>query len=172
MTSFGLKGLQTLALRLNTDSVGTLGANTSLKLVALDGLTRSFLLKKVIYAVAWNAGATGDNLIFGLAQGSATVAEITTALASMNISNPNDATNQILLDQWKVIYYETIMMVSASAVGEGQSVLNERISIGGGKGIPLLEDDGVQVFAYNPSTGSVTGSFDGIVGFQGVWLND
>ncbi len=174
MATFDLKGLQTLALRLNSDALGALAADASTTLVKLDGLTRGFLLKKVIYALAYQAAATNDGVIIGLAQASASVTEISTALGAMNISNPNDATNRIKMDQWMVVYWETIRMLHPDATGAGVLAINESISIGGGKGIPWAEDDGVQVFAYNPSTSVLTtgGLIDGIVGFQGIWFND
>ncbi len=172
--SFALKGLQTLTVRLNSDALGTLAANTSIKLNGFDGFTRGFLCKKVMYAIAHTATATNDNVIIGLAQGTATVAEITTALSAMNISNPNDASNRIILDQWKVVWFETIRMMHPDATGAGNAVLNESFSVGGGRGIPWNEDDGIQVFAYNPSTSALTTGavIDGIVVFQGVWFND
>ncbi len=167
------KGVQLLAVRMNSDATGTLAANTTVTLNSFTGFTRAFLCKKVIYAISAIAGAATDTVIIGCAQASASITEITSALSAMNIANPNDATNQIILDQWKVVYWDTVRVVADTGTGS-HPVLNEHISLGGGKGIPFLEEDGVQVFAYNPGTAAFTtgGLVKGLVGFMGVYLND
>ncbi len=174
MSNFDLKGLQTLALRLNSDALGTLAADTTLSLTNLSGISRGFLCKKVMYMVAMSAAATNDMVIIGLANSTATVAEITTALSSMNISDPNNATNRIKMDQWKVVWYESLRILQPDATGAGIAAINDHFSVGGGKGIPWTEDGGIQVFVYNPSTSALTTGalIDGLVAFQGIWFND
>ncbi len=166
-----MKGLQVNPMRMNSDALGTLAADTVVSLRADTGLTRSFLVKRVLYNLSL-VGAVTDSVIIGLANGTATVAEIASAIRDF-ISDPDDATapGQAAL-HW-IIWWETIRMIGGTA-NAGSAIMNEEISVGGGKGIPALEDTGLQVFAYNPGTAALADSavIEGLVTLQGVWLND
>ncbi len=172
-----IKGLQYLPIRLDDDAIATLAANTALILNQQTAFTRSYLVKQVQYNVGYNVVTGPSSVILGLANGTATITEIAAALNTLVI-DPDDGSSPALLAQKSIIWWETLRFMGNDSVGNGaagQSVsLNERISIGGGKGIPIIEDNGILVFVWNPtaSTLSTASLMAGLIILKGVWLND
>ncbi len=171
-------GIQMQPLRMNADALGSLAADTAVVLNTGfgSGITQSFLIKQVRYAIQYGVVTQGDNFIIGLCNGSATVAEIASAIRDV-VTDVDDASNTQVAALHQVIFWETLRMVGSSGVLTGTTsgnVLNETISIGGGKGIPAKEATGISVFAWNPNTGALTtGSvLSGLITLVGVWLND
>lgn len=166
-------GLQTNPIRMNSDAIGNLGADTALVLNSTfgSGLTQSFLIKQVLYKLGVVALTVDETVIIGLANGSATVAEIVAALTA-NITNPDDASSPAVAAARQMVFWETLRTIVGGA--SKRSTIDESISLGGGKGIPVKEATGLAIFAYNPSTGALTTGalVDGLVVLRGVWLND
>lgn len=174
MSSYPQAGLQFQPLRMNTDAIGALAPDTAIALntTLSTSVTQSFLVKQLQYAFLAHGGSAGQGVIIGVANGTATVAEIASGIRDA-VVDPDDATANTLTASHHSIWWETLRMVSLGNFAEG-NFYNETISIGGGKGIPWKEDTGVQIFAYNPASGALTtgGVIDGIICFKGVWLRD
>ncbi len=172
--SSGQQGLQTNPIRMNSDALGALAADTALVLNSTfgSGLTQSFLIKQVLMMFAINGLTADESVIMGLANGSATVTEILAAL-TQNITNPDDASSPPVAAQRIIILWETLRVFTGVG-GGGKATINEKISLGGGKGIPVKEATGMAIFAYNPSTGALTTGavVNGLITLRGVWLND
>ncbi len=169
-----MDGLQFNPVRLNNDALGALAADTAVQLNQAigSGSTQSFLAKRIKYALGITDATDTDGIIIGIASGSATVAEIQAAL-TVTVSNPDDAGSKAVSANKRNIWWETVRYLHAEA-SQGHIVLNEDISLGGGKGIPMKEADGFQLFAYNPSTAALTTGMtvQGLLMFSGVWLKD
>ncbi len=167
-----MKGLQINPIRLNDDALGTLAADTALIInQEMSGaLTRSFLLKQLQYCFTIAIAGTAESVIFGLANGSATIGEIEDALR-LNVEDPDDASSPAVQAQKQIVLWESLRLIDLSG---GNDFQNDVIKMGGGKGIPLKEATGVQIFVYNPSTASLTtgSTVTGLVILKGVWLND
>ena len=126
-----------------------------------------FLVKQVQFQAGWHDVDPTDGLIIGLAQGDASVGEISVAINTAAL-DPGDVGAASLVTKKKIIFWETLTYLSGL-----QNTVNMRASIGGGKGIPLAEDHGVTVFIYNPSFAAAltTGSIVHFaVTLKGVWL--
>ncbi len=171
-------GLQMLSIPISEFAVGALGAETA-QIINNDiggtNMNRSFLAKKVRIHYTLIAADTEDTLLVFLANGDLSVAELKTALTTFAYpQNPNDPTDQTNQPLVKGIWWETMQMVSASGTGDGKRVINEVVTLGGGKGIPAIKDSGVSMFIYNPlASAFVAGAFSsGHLLFYGAWLND
>lgn len=121
----------------------------------------------------WNAAVMdldpSDAVLIGLAHGDATQAEIETAL-QQSLTDPNDVGEWPLVLKKQIIWWESLFVLTGQ-----QNVCNERIKLGGGKGIPIAEGKGVNLFVYNISTTTAltTGSvFACLATLKGVWLGD
>ncbi len=169
-----MQGLQFQPIRMNSDALGTLAADTAIVLnnTLSTGLTQSFLVKQIELKLRFSSSAEG-NIIVGVCNGTATVAEIASAMRD-SVTNPGDASSPQIAAQKSIIWWETLRMMASSNNGlNEQPVLNETIKIGGGKGIPMKEGNGTQIFAWNPASAALTDGFlHGLVVFKGVWLND
>ncbi len=167
-------GLQFLTTRFGTDP-GALASVTAVQLSGTFGtsMAAGFLIKQIQMNLAWLAQAAGDEIIIGFANGSATVTEIKNAIEGTT-QDPNDASSVDSMARKAIVFWETLRMLSAEALGNGNLTINEMIRIGGGKGLPIFEDKGIQLFAYNPSSAAITtGSLvAGVYALKGVWLSD
>ncbi len=151
----------------------TLGADTSLSLNTSYGsaMTKAFLIKQVRYALALSGLTAGEGpILIGFARGGLSVAEITSALATALV-NPEDASNMGAFAMASTIFWETLRLISDH---DEVSPLNETISIGGRKGIPVQEGEGIQLFAFNPTGAALTtgAAVVGAFNLIGVWLNE
>ncbi len=164
-------GLQTQPIRMDSDALGTLAANTALILNSGFGslLTRSFLIKQVRHALQTDGMAADETVIIGLCNALATIAEIASALSTL-VADPDDASSPATAANRQMIFWETLHAFGGAA----RDPHNEVVSLGGGKGIPVKEATGLAIFAYNPSASALTtgGLVNGLVVIRGVWLND
>lgn len=169
-----LGGLQWLPIRIDSpfaamsaDDVDVLDSS-----YGAGNLKRTFLCKQVKINLHMRGNDAGDGGIFGLAAGGLTTTEILAALTD-SIPNPNDASVYGDIAQKVSIFWETLFdMVD---IEHGGHVLNKTVTLGGGKGIPLIVDQGVQAFFHNPSSGNawaVTTRVQGLITYIGVWLDD
>ncbi len=171
-----LNNVKLLNSRVADAAVGALAADTA---ILLDesfgtGLQAGFLAKQIkVHLSVSKTLSTPDTLILGFANGSATVAEIVDALHTVQ-NDPNDATQRNTRDNWMTVWWETLQIFGPNNANEGNdSRWNAVIKIGGGKGIPMLEEKGVQLFAYNPGAGAIGATtVAGLYAIMGAWLSD
>ncbi len=174
-----MKGLQFQPLRMNGDALGTLAADTALIIQTglSTGLTQSFLLKQLQYNFQATGMTPGDSVILGLANGTATIAEIEDALRAA-VVDPDDASSLIIAANKSIVFWESLVCIATGSAGVGALTSSQQIntvmSIGGGKGIPGREGAGFSVFVYNPATVALTtgSAVAGLIILKGVWLND
>ncbi len=172
-------GVQTLP-NLLTTSLGALASLTALIIetdYAEGNLKRDFLLKRIRAQVAIKILEADEQVLIGFCRGDMTIAEIATALGN-NLPDPDDFQ---LWDNFVIasgIYWQTLKIFTGNAVS-GTPVArmmdwNDDIKIGGGKGIPLQADKGIQMFAFNSSGGALTtgSQLQGFYELVGVFLED
>ncbi len=176
---YAQSGLQFAPIRMNSDAIAALAADTALILNTSfsTGLTQSFLVKQLQYNFQAAGLTAGDSFVIGLANGTATIGEIEDALRLL-VNDPDDASSPGIAAQKNIIWWETLMVVGVPGAFTGSAGVseshNETISIGGGKGIPAKEGTGVSIFVYNAQTIAITTGavVDGLITLKGVWLND
>lgn len=172
MGKIGPTGLQIWS-KLFSQALGTLSSNTAL-IIANDfttAFTKGALLKNFECFVAWRAATSGEGpILMGLCNGDLTVAEITSAIAD-NSLDPFDHTNMLASAEKLGVYWETFFIVDRM---EENGSAHHKVSLGGGKGIPVGEEKGFQLFAISLDGGSLTtgSSLRGMYRVQGVWLGD
>ncbi len=153
-----------------TFSTGALAAGTAL-LVTGDMDTEfdaPFLVKSVDIHWGWLTSTAADVLIMGLAQGDMSAAEIGAALGQA-LTDPFDVGERGALTTARGIFWETVRILDAVT----QRVRTERISIGGGKGIPIAEVKGINQFIFNHGGGALTDANGAMLTvIKGVWLGD
>lgn len=146
-------------------SLGALAGQTALK-VGSDhetAMTRAFLAKSVRMQMHWKGATAGEGpLLIGLAQGTASVTKIKSAIEDTLLRDDPAVTGSK-----KDVLHESTVLITTDNPREDREV-----SLGGGKGIPFHEDLGFQVFAYDVSSGGLTtgSSVRGIATIKGVWL--
>ncbi len=152
-------------------ALGTLAARTTLILeTAFTALTTPFLFKRVRYFLHLeNITDTEGPFIVGIANGDASVGEITTALNEANVSGPESVTDMLTQDNAWVIWWNTVEKLVEHTSGEWSSS-GKWISLG--KGMPALEASGAKMFIANLDGTALTtgGIIKGLYQFQGVWL--
>jgi len=160
MGNTGPKGILTLPNAFRT----VIGAITSDSVEIMDSdystqLTRDFLCKKIGIQAVLEDWPADTYLLAGFARGDMTVTQIASALA-VPLPDPED------FDLWdnfatvNGIFWETLQMLSgvenvATPPASNSAIWNDRISLGGGKGIPLEAGHGIQLFVFNPSGDSI-----------------
>ncbi len=174
--SFGaMDGLQIYPIDFFDELLGTLGARTALIVDSsfTTTLTRTFLLKQVQYAIEMGQGTSGSGpVIIGLANGQASVAEIKACLEDL-VTNPDDPSSQAIASLKRTVLWETVRIIQITSAGN-HNMINETIKIGGGKGIPGVENTGFSVFVWNPSNAALIDGvgLNGLIVLKGVWMND
>lgn len=173
-----MKGLHVHVRRLDgTVNSGTLGANSAAQLEAIvSGIGKPFLVKK-LRIQAYVSQATGHNPVLCVGREQATAAEIATALATQNVDPEGDATYVTTQAARQNVWWETVRIShvnSGTGYEDDHVILDLDISVGGGKGLPIQEGDGIAIYCYNPQTASFTTavSLIGVASVMGVWLND
>ena len=164
-------------MTLNAAALGTLAGQTALALnTAFNTLTASFLMIRIRYFLQYVGRTAADDgpVLIGIARGDATAAEIGTAILEGNPSGPADTTQMLTQDNAWVVFQNTLVPFNTASGDGTEGFVNnsEWISFGGKRGIPALEDNGFQVFAFNAGSGSLAtgGSINGICQIQGRWL--
>lgn len=157
------------------DVHGALAAQTALQVVnqyAGANLTRTFLMKKARVTYAIKALTNDENIVIGMARGTATVTQIKDALEEDIDPESSDYLEK--QGSVRMVIWESIRQVMQNAEGNGGPVCDSyEFQLGGGRGIPFQENEGWQWFVYNPTTGSAltTGSssrFQNV--YYGAWL--
>ncbi len=153
----------------NSGSTGTLAANTALLIVGdvdieLDAL---FLVKSLQMHFAWLTTTAADTIIVGMAQGDMTIANIATVMLQQ-VNDPFDFDELSEASFKRGIFWETLTILTST-----ERSINERFTIGGGKGIPIAEGKGANFFILNAGGGTLTAANFAInATLKGVFLGD
>ncbi len=158
-------------------ALGTLAGRTALALnTSFGAITQSFLLTRIRYMLQLVGRTLADDgpIIVGVANGDASIAEISAAMIEGNIVGMNDVTQTLTQDNAWVVYQNTVRVFQYRGDGTEAVLESDWVSFGGKNGIPAQEDSGWQIFAFNCGSGALaTGSsINGLCQAQGVWLRD
>ncbi len=170
-------GIQMLPEILNAGPGALTEGNVTLidQVYGQGNLKRSFLLKQIIAHYGWDQeqGSTGDSVLIGFANGSMGTAEIAAQLATV-LANPNDTKTWDDYAQMGGIFWQTIRQILNGTTTYLGIRVDETITIGGGKGIPLIKEEGILLWVYNASTGAIASGnkLIGMYALVGVWLDD
>ncbi len=154
-------------------TLGTLGANGA---VAFDatfaGTTNAtFLVKRIRYLCSIDGVTVGQGP-FGvvLANGDVTGAEASAAYTEGWTTGPADRTQELTQDNAWNVYHNSYELLTPFDDGSKWISSGDWISLG--KGYPMPEISGWQVFVISHDQGALTtgASMNGIVQYQGVWL--
>ncbi len=154
--------------------VATLAAETALVVgTTISVLERAFLLTyfKVACIVQWHANIV-DSLIYGLAYGDATVADIQTALDSSVVNPSNGVTYPANQVKERVVIDFTAMECPDVIDKIGTFVWEPRLPKGG---LPCGKVNGFKTFVYNPlgATAITDGpNINEVMKAIGVWIGD
>ncbi len=154
-------------------ALSTLAARTAILLSSQFATTlkRTFLIKKIKYHL-FISGITGGEGPFtaGLARGDATTAEVAAAFDEINTVGPQDTSQERTQDNvWNVSQNTWRQFESEANATEAE--LHGEMPIA--KGIPALEDQGVQLMLFNHDSSALTTGavVKGTVQLWGVWLS-
>ncbi len=153
-------------------ALGTLGSRTAAVLSAQFGTTidRTFLIKKMTMSILASGITAGEGpFSIGLANGDATLGEIAAAYDEINTVGPSDTTQERTQDNvWNISQnsWKNMEFKSTGAIAE----LHGEIKFP--KGIPALENKGVQLALFNHDGSALTTGtvIKGTVQLWGVWL--
>ncbi len=153
----------------------TLAARTAIAIDAdFASVTATFLAKRVRYQLHVE-GITGSEgpFVIAIAAGNASAAEVTAAWNARNTTGPADVTQSLTEDQPWIIWQDSVEFLA----GEENSPTDfhshgDWHKLGGGKGIPAVEDAGWQLFLINVDGTALTtgGIVKGTYQVQGIWL--
>ncbi len=166
------KGLSIQNLIVNDTALGTLGSRTAALLNSsfTTTLTRTFLIKKVVYNLMISGITTGEGpFTAGLSRGDASLGEVAAAFDEINTVGPEDLTQQRTQDNvWNVLQmtWQQFEFKSAATLAE----LHTQLSL---KGMPAVENQGVALHLFNHDGAALTTGavVKGTVQLWGVWLN-
>lgn len=160
-------------------SPSTLAARTALDIeTALTALTTAFLLKRVRYFLMLDSLVKDEGpFLVGLAQGNASVAEITAGMNVTNTVGPGDVTQVLTQDQaWLIVRDSLEQMMPEGDAGDNWLTSGKWINMPG-RGIPLGSNSaigGIRAFLFNADNAALsdtnTSNIHGIIEYQGVWL--
>ncbi len=169
------KGLQRLTLR-GTVAAATLADLTAIAVAALDNFTQPFLVKKVRGQLAVTGLTPGESLEVMLSRHDSSLAELADAAQLVNVDPVADP-NAYQIEQTeatKHIWWETRRTALGAASGRGSmEIYHIDVSIGGGKGIPIAEANGVRCVAFNGNNGGALTTGATVhcnLEILGVWL--
>ncbi len=153
-------------------ALGTLASDAALLLSSEFATTidRTFLIKKIKYFLKISGLTQGNGpLICGLSRGDASAAEVAAAFTELNSVGPSDTTQERTQDDvWNVLQ-NSWMPFRGEGDGASEELFDE-ISLG--KGLPALENQGVQLHVFNADAAALDtgGVVKGRVQLWGVWL--
>ncbi len=163
-----IPGIQILPHKIGPVSIASLATLTAQDLTTNydSEINRSLLLKHVRANLVIKAAVDEEFIIVGMARGEASVTGIKNALESVQLTEDLE-TQAVVRD----VFMETLMMMGDPAsIG---LLVEIDVSLGGGKGIPVEEDEGVKWFAYNPDDGNLSAGSQEVIGmavYNGIWL--
>lgn len=147
--------------------MGTLASKTALALGQLTGFSRPFLIKKVRVHGFVQGFTAADGIMLCMARDSTVIAEIADAFDNANVDPDDDQTYITNQAGKSAVFWETVRAVSSY-----EPHFEYEVSMFGGKGCPIPEDDGIAMYAYNHLAGGLnTGAVvTYTVQLLGVWL--
>ncbi len=162
-------------MTVNALALATLSGQTAiLGNTAFGGIQSSFLMKRVRYFMAIASKTIDDDgpILVGIANGDASVAEISAAMIEGNTQGPTDVTETLTQDETWVVYQNTVRALKIDGAGTEGWLDSGWINFGGKNGIPALEGAGFELFFFNAGSGALStgSSVNGICHVQGVWL--
>ncbi len=162
-----------LTAEIDGASIGVINTNAAKILdTQLQGITQPFLMKRLQMLGQCSGVVDAECFIIGLAHGQATIVEIGDAFNASQI-DPDDPTNAAVMAKAGImVYWQSLSVVNSDSNGDGSTIINLNVRMGGGRGIPLHEEKGCQVFAYNPMSTNSTGTakLDCVMIIGGVWM--
>ncbi len=170
-------GLKIQNLVVDDVDLSTLAARTmvAVNTAFASTIESTFLVKKIKMMLrVQNVNDNDGPLIACLAPGSATVAEAALALTEINTVGPIDRTQILTEDTAWTVWQNTVRMFEQEATDGTNShyLINKFISLG--RGMPALENEGLNLLIGNISNNPLTTAalVSGIVQLWGVWLRD
>lgn len=173
-----LKGLQTLPEVVDA-APGQISPKVAFTISTDYGaITRTLLVKQ--WKLMLNIGNMdqGQAVVLFLGPTGASVTEIEEALEGQ-ITDPTDPSSFGLAGQKMRLVWDTLMLAhqpspDAAAANYNINVDTGWQTIGGGKGIPFVRNNGPILWGWNPNTGNIPTDWtvDGLMIFRGVWLDD
>ena len=169
------KGIQIIPDVITDSAVGSLNTLTGsiLSSSGVKGITKNMLVKKVHILLSMNGMSNGDVLLVGLAANDSGIAGGMGASGLPALIDP-EATEAYLTEQELVhtIWHETTSIFNGD-LSNPETRVDKWVSIGGGKGIPVMAGAGPELFVFNPTGDTITaGTVNGQVTYYGVWLED
>ncbi len=154
-------------------TLGTLAGTTPTQAEGgFTGITGTFLMKRLRYNVTIDGVTPGQGpFALVLANGDVSVAEAAAAFTEQNTTGPGDRTQVLTQDNSWNVYQNSFELLKPFDDGGRWHSSGEWISLG--KGYPMPETSGWQVFLVNLDTGTLTtgASANGNIQYQGVWLD-
>lgn len=166
------------SLVVNAVALGTLAARTAIILNSQLATTfrSTFLAKRVRYLLQYTGRTINDDgpIVVMISKGDLSLSEVTVAMQEHNTLGPSDTTESLTEDTSWAVYQNTVKTFQPRGDGTEAVFDSGWTQFNGSKGIPILEDLGLLVHAYNTGAGALTtgGAINGIVQIQGVWLRD
>ncbi len=161
--------IQILPHKVGPISVASLASNVALALTTDydTEINRSILLKRVQGHFTLINGVDEEVFLIGMARGEASVTAIKNALEIVQLNNDLEqqaVVRDVLMETVRIIVHEQ---------GNPFSGVHIDVSLGGGKGIPFDEDEGLQWFVYNLDNAAASAGSQEIIGwavYNGIWL--
>ncbi len=154
-------------------TLGILAGRTALSIeAAFNAITASFLMKRLRYYITIEGVTAGQGpFALVLANGDVTAAEASAAITEAWTTGPGDRTQELTQDNAWNVYQNTMELMTPFEDGSKWISSGEWHSLG--KGYPMPETSGWQVLVINLDNGVLTtgASINGIVQYQGVWLD-
>ncbi len=170
-------GLVNQSLVVDTVALGTLAGRSAIVINSqFNNPTQSFLAKRCRYFLQAAGRTVGDDgpIIIGFAHGDASVSEIEAAMIERNVNGQDDVTSVLDQDTAWTVYQSTLKQMNIKGAGLEAQTPDHWLKFPGKHGVPALEGSGIQIFAYNAGSATLsTGmTINGLVMVQGVWLRD
>ncbi len=156
-------------------ALATLAANTPIVLNALfsSTLRTTFLVKRLRYFLMVSNMTGGEGpLAVGIGPGDASQGEAAAALTVGNTVGVSDLTQMRDQDNQNNIFQNSVELMEAFLGANGDQFRSSGHWISLGKGLPIVEDGGVDLWCYNLDAAALTTGaiIKGIAQLQGVWL--
>ncbi len=153
-------------------ALSTLASRTAIQLSTQFSTTiaRSFLVKRIKYFLLISSITGGEGPFTAcLAPGDASLAEIAAAYDDVNSVGPQDTTQERTQDNVWNIWQNSVRQFESKA-NATEAELHVEIPMG--KGMPALENQGVQLVLFNHDGAALTTGavVKGTVQLWGVWL--
>ncbi len=168
------KGIQIIPDVVTDAAIGALASlvGTILDSSGTKAFGKNMLVKKVHILLAVHNITSGEAIVLGLNANDSGVSSgygvgNLSALLAPGASSAYLAAEELV----KTVWHETSSLVFG---GTETNTIDKWISIGGGKGIPVMAGAGPELHAFNPTGDAITTGalVNGVITYYGVWLED